>query len=408
MEINAQAEAALQSGNPGTLRILYHHRTLGDGAEGIHIRELVNAFRDLGHTVQVVALVGECDPTPNSDVRHSQQESRWSNLSSLLPGVIYEFAEIGYNIVGRRNIQNAIRRFKPDLIYDRYNSYSTAAVSVGRKFDIPVFVEVNAPLAYERRVYEGRRLHLSRLARRYESFICNSANHVFAVSTPLKEFLISEYTVPVQRITVLPNGADLNKFDHQVSGETIRKKFEITNKKIVGFVGILRPWHGLDMLLRVFRVIVSNMPDAHLMIVGDGPMESELKAQAKAIGLTDNVTFTGRIGHDEMSHHIAAMDIAVSPSTTFYASPMKILEYMAMGIATVAPDTPNIRDLITEDVDGKLFLNEDENALRVALQSLLENSADAKRLGENARHKVETRLCWSHVAQVVIDRATIR
>ena len=321
-----------------------------------------------------------------------------------MPGVLYEFAEIGYNLLGRRAIQRAIKEFQPDLIYDRYNSFSTAALLAGKKFDIPVFTEINAPLVYERSVYEGRSLRLSRLARRYDHFICNSTDHIFVVSTPLKEYLVTEYSVPKSLITVLPNGVDSCSFAPNVSGEEIRKKFGITNKRVVGFVGILRPWHGLELLFRVFCKLLSKVPAAHLLIIGDGPSQSSLKEQVRTLGLTDHVSFAGRISHNEMSQHIAAMDIAVSPDTTFYASPMKILEYMAMGIATVAPDTANIRDLLTDSEDCKLFAHDDEQAFEAAICFLLENRNEAKRLGENARRKVEQQLNWSQVAQVIVDQ----
>src|SRR5271168_3787940 len=107
------------------MRILYHHRTAGDGAEGIHIREMVSAFRSLGHEVRVVALVG--DPTGDA----SPKANRWSAISRLMPKGVYELAELGYNIVGRRATARAIREFKPHFVYDRYNSYTTCAVAAG-------------------------------------------------------------------------------------------------------------------------------------------------------------------------------------------------------------------------------------------------------------------------------------
>ena len=147
------------------MKILYHHRTLADGAEGIHIREMIKAFRAIGHEVRVVALVGE-----NSEGRggaHKKQR-RWSWFGRLIPNGAYELAELGYNLFGDRAVSQAIRAFRPDFIYDRYNSYCSAAVNAGTRARVPVFLEVNAPVAYERATFDGPALRLPRLAQRYE------------------------------------------------------------------------------------------------------------------------------------------------------------------------------------------------------------------------------------------------
>ncbi len=145
-------------------------------------------------------------------------------------------------------VREAIREFKPDLVYDRYNTFCTAAVDAARSAGIPVFVEINAPLAYERTAYERRTLRLNRLAKWYESRICNRANHLFAVSTPLKEFLVSEHGIPYSRITVIPNGANPQRFSPAKDGEQFKVDLGFSGKTVIGFVGILRPWHGVDLL----------------------------------------------------------------------------------------------------------------------------------------------------------------
>jgi len=353
--------------------------------------------------VQVHALIGETQNLHDSVASDSRQ-GRWSALTRFLPGAVYEFAEIGYNFVARRALHRAIHDFQPDLIYDRYNTYSTVAIRAAQRFNVPIFLEVNAPHAHERATYEHRRLRLARLASRYERFICNAADHVFAVSTPLKDFLVSEHAVPPSNITVLPNGVDPRKFDPNVSGLEVRKRLGIQGKSVIGFAGILRPWHGLDLLLGAFRSLVSHAENAHLLIVGDGPMEASLKEQVQSMGLMQHVSFTGRIPHDEMHKYMAAMDIAVSPRATFYASPMKILEYMAMGVATVAPDTANIRDLLRDGEDSKLFAQDDQQALQAAILTLLCDLTKAKELGIRARKKTEAQRSWLHVAYVILQK----
>jgi len=381
------------------VRILYHHRTLGDGAEGIHVREMVSAFRGLGHEVRVAALVGE------QSNGASNNRSRWSSVSRLLPRGVYELAEVGYNVIGRRAVSRAIRQFQPDFVYDRYNSYSTAAVGAARGHGVPVLLEVNSPVVFERRAYGTRPLLFPGLAKRCERWICSCADHVFAVSTPLKEFLVSDRGVPESNITVLPNAANPQAFDLALDGTPIRRQLDIGHRTVIGFVGILRPWHGLDILLTAFSKLVACPQDLHLLLVGDGPMEPVLKDKVHRLNLGGRVTFTGRVSHASVQDYVAAMDIAVSPRATFYASPMKILEYMAMGVATVAPRMPNICDILEDGKDSLLFDPEDAESLAHALQTLVTHPSKARQLGAAARKKVETRFNWTRNAQRVIDRA---
>lgn len=385
------------------MKIIYHHRTLADGAEGIHIREMIKAFRALGHEVKVVALVGERD----DENRVSKQASRWSRISTWLPHGGYEIAEIGYNFVGSRAVTKAMKAFRPDLVYDRYNSYSTAAVVAARRAGVPVLLEVNGPVALERAQYDGPGLRWPRMAQRYERFICNLATHVFAVSSPLRDFLVAERGVPADNITVLPNGADPAAFNPRLDGTSMRQRYNIGNRFVIGFVGILRPWHGIDVLLKAFAELSSQRRNLHLLLVGDGPIEGELKGQAVALGVADRVTFTGRVRHADIQQHIAAMNVAVSPRATFYASPMKILEYMAMGIPVVAPRMPNILDICADGEDALLFEPEKLSSLMQTLDRLIRDRESALTIGAAARRQIEKRLNWKWNASEVIRRAQI-
>ena len=386
------------------MRILYHHRTLGDGAEGIHIKEMVAAFRELGHDVRVVALAGE---SGNGKAVLSTKQRSWTWLTRLMPGHVYELAEIAYNFVGRRNILREVKRFKPDLIYDRYNSYCTAALEAGRKARVPVVLEVNAPIAYERNVYEKLKLKYPGLASRYEERICSGADHVFAVSTPLRDFLVEKRNVAERNVTVLPNGANPEKFDPNFNADPFRRELGVSDKFVIGFVGILRQWHGVELLLQVFANLNQRHSDLHLVLLGDGPMQDTLERLARNLGVADLVSFTGRKDHESVKNYVATMDVAVSPRATFYASPMKILEYMAMGVPTVAPNMPNIRDIVEHGEDGLLFDAENPHALEQALERLLTNRTLAHTLGTKARQKIVSQLNWERNAREVVHRANL-
>jgi len=383
------------------MKVLYHHRTMADGAEGIHIREIVRALRALGHEVLVVALAG--DPTAPA----AAGASRLAALRRLIPAAGYELAEIGYNPVGYRRIMTAIRWFGPDFIYDRYSSYSTAAASAARKARVPLFLEVNSPLAYERSVDDHLRLRFPALARSFERRIFEAADRIVAVSTPLKRHLVETMGIDARKILVLPNGADPDVFTPDASGEDIRRRYGIGDGFVVGFVGILRPWHGVDLLLEAFSQFRLDSAAAHLLIVGDGPIQSQLEERARMLGVKDAVIFTGRVTHQEVRAHIAAMDVTVSPHATFYASPMKILEYMSMGKAVVAPAMENIRDIVDDGETGLLFESGSAAALTARLTQLKGDPMRRHELGLHARARVMEKFTWKSNARRVVDEAAI-
>jgi glycosyltransferase involved in cell wall biosynthesis len=376
------------------VRILYHHRTLGDGAEGIHIAQMVKAFRELGHDVRVVSLIGEATNMA------SPGQKRWSHVAKLMPRPVYELSELAYNVHGALALERAARTFDPDVIYDRYVNQSCAALLVARRRGIPVLLEVNSPYSYQKQTFDEK-LIFRGLSRWNERMVCRSVDRVIVVSTPLKEFLAG-IGVPADQIVVMPNGADPMVFHPGISGHDVRTSLGLEGQVIVGFTGILRPWHGLDLLLDSFERVAAGRSDVHLMILGDGPVRSDLEASIAARGLARKVTITGRVPHGRVREYVAAMDIAVSPHSTFYASPMKVLEYMAMAKAIVAPDTANHRDILTAGRTALLFEKERVESLASALQTLVDDAWLRQALGAAARRVIETERTWAHNAREVI------
>ncbi len=378
------------------MRILYHHRTLGDGAEGIHIAEMVNAFRQLGHEVLVIG------PGVQNLNGAEKKSARYTWIKKILRGPLYEIAELTYNFFGYRNICKAIRGFHPDFIYDRYITFNYSAIAAGKKYNLPVFLEVNAPLAYEREHEPDERLYLKKLAYAIERKVCSDASKTIVVSTPLKEYLVS-VGVPEEKIMVLPNGVNTEKFFPRPTSESLMKKYQITDDEIViGFVGILRSWHGIDMLLEAFNLVIKEHGKCKLLLVGDGPIRHDIEHMALDLGIGEKVIITGRVSHDQIGEYVSLFDIAVSPKATFYASPMKILEYMAQGKAVVAPNMLNIKDIIAHKRNGLLFKANDMNDLVEKLGVFVNDRQLQKKLGENATETVHAKRNWVSNANYVI------
>lgn len=376
------------------MKILYHHRTLGDGAEGIHINEMVYAFTRLGHEV---LLTG-----PAVNKKNKRKNRLFQTVKKVVKGPAYELTELGYNLFGYINLSRLVSRFKPDFIYDRYMLFNLSVISVGKKYNIPVFTEVNAPLAFERSNEPDESQHFKTLAFELEKKICNSSFKTIAVSTSLKKYLVS-MGVDEDKIFVLPNGVNLDKFKPVQKNRRLLNELKIHDDSfVIGFTGILRPWHGLDLLLNAFKKVHDRFSETVLLIAGDGPVKDEVISMAENLGISDSVFITGRVPHKKISEYISLFDVAVSPKTTFYASPMKIPEYMAMKKAVVAPDTENIRDILDNNKTGVCFKNGSSDSMADAIIMLMQNRELKKEIGNNAYQETLSRLNWLNNAEQII------
>jgi glycosyltransferase involved in cell wall biosynthesis len=220
---------------------------------------------------------------------------------------------------------------------------------------------------------------------------------VVAVSTPLVREIARFAGV---RAVLIPNGADPDRFDPaRIDGRRVRERLGVGGALTVGWAGIMREWHGLELLLDA----VGGLPGAQLLVLGDGPARAAFEQHAAAIGVADRIVITGRIPHDEMPEHLAAMDVAVvAADRTGIASPMKLLEYMAMGKAVVAPRIENIRDIVTDGHDGLLFAADSTDELTEVLRRLAQDAQLRGRLGREARRTVQRCRNWRSNAERVL------
>ncbi len=383
------------------MKILYHHRTLGDGAEGIHIREMVTAFREMGHNVKVIGPVGETGDNVSKKARIFEK------LKEIMPNVFFELLEIFYNIYAIIALYKCVKSFSPDFIYDRYITFNVSSAIVGKYFDVPVIMEVNAPLALERSEQPDEELFLKKTAFYLEKWICTNATKTITVSTPLAEYY-KELGVPDAKLIVMPNGANKKEFCPHPKSNKILTKIKVNENDVtIGFSGILRPWHGIDILIEVVARLIRRNMSVFLLIVGDGPIRQEIEKLIIDAGIENNCKITGRVAHAEIPEYVNLFDIAVSPKATFYASPMKLIEYMALGKASVVPNSKNLLDIVDVGINAISFEENDVDSLEDAIATLCRDAPFRKQLGENARMKVEGRLNWEWNAREVCKLATL-
>lgn len=375
------------------MRILYHHRTRAEDAQGIHIAEMVRAFRALGHDVEQAGLVQAKD---GEGPAAATAESRWRRR---LPGGkrVYELMSLAYNVVGYRDLAARIRRQRPDLLYERYSLNTFCGVWASRRFGVPLLLEVNAPLYHEQR--ELGALAFERVARFSEAWICSHSTRTIVVTAAMKQILVDE-GVPADHISVMHNGIDPERFHCGVPAEEVRRRYGLAGATVIGFVGWLRKWHGLEMLVEIAREARFAERGVRLLLVGDGPALADIRRDVEAHSLQETVILTGAIPHAEVPAHIAAFDIAVQPSATPYACPMKIVEYLGMRKCIVAPDQGNIRELLQDGVTGVLFAAGDKASLRAALERAICSAEQRQQIAQRGFDSIFQRgLLWRSNAE---------
>ncbi|MEW6745600.1 MAG: glycosyltransferase family 4 protein [Planctomycetota bacterium] len=363
------------------MRILYHHRTKSRDGQYVHIAEMQAALRRRGHEVREVA------PAALEPVVLGGESASLARLARYFPSSLREILEWGYNLVSLGALDRVLESWRPDLIYERYAMGNVAGVLMARWYRIPLFLEVNAPLALERAKFGG--LTFPGLVRRLEAFTLRQADRVLAVTAALAAILVAEGAEPA-RVTVVPNGVDLRRFRGVGPAEGVKRALGLEGRTVLGFVGFCREWHRLDRIVRLLARGYPELQSTHLLVVGDGPARAGLAELARSLGVADRVTFTGVVARDELARYIAAIDVALQPDVVEYASPLKLFEYLALGKAVVAPDRANIREVVTDGETALLFDPSREEALAGAIARLVNDPPLRARLGARGRSLIET------------------
>lgn len=376
------------------MKILYHHRTASKDGQDVHIEELIAALRRLGHEVVVVA------PALSDGAAFGHDGGVVARIKRMVPGALYELLEVFYAWHAYRKLRAAWRVHQPDFLYERYNLFLPAGLWLKRRTGLPFILEVNAPLAHERAAHGG--LKLRRLADWSERLVWRGADMTLPVTDALAGFL-RRAGVPDSRIRVVPNGINRDRFPADMDGRALKAELGLSGKVVLGFTGFIRDWHGLPRVVDAMAAM-ANRDDVHLLVVGDGPGRADLVAHAERTGMAGKVTCSGLVDRDRIAAYVATFDIALQPRVVDYASPLKLFEYMALGRAIVAPDQPNIREVLAHEETALLFKADDDDDFIAQVVRLCGDAPLRHRLGTAASRAIDERgFTWDANARLVVD-----
>jgi glycosyltransferase involved in cell wall biosynthesis len=386
---------------------LYHHRTAGRGAEGLHIASIVRALQARGEDVVVVSPPG-VDPLETAGSAPLDKgataargvQRLWKLISCHAPQILFEFAEIGYNLYALARLLPALRRKPKAVLYERYAFFLFGGLLAARFLGRRVLLEVNEIAGIQR----ARKQTLTGFAKWIERQVFSRADAVFVVSSFLQREVIARGARP-EAVHVLPNAIDPSRFDAPDSGGPVKAKYHLDGCVVAGFVGWFDEWDRLDLLPEAVRELAESTPELRVLLVGDGPVAGLLRECVKACGVEGRVILTGAVPRAEVPAHIAAMDICVLPDSNPYGSPMALFEMMAMGKAVIAPSLPPIRDVVRDGETALVIRRGNREDLCSALSRLARDSRLREALGGNARRDTLENRTWDRNAQRVIQAA---
>lgn len=280
-----------------------------------------------------------------------------------------------------------------DVVYERHSLWSLAGLQFARRHGLPFLLEVNAPLAAQQEEY--RSLANAAPARGLEQMLLRNADRVLVPSRTLGDYVAAQ-GCRRRALRVVPCGVpreflSRSRVDDRKDGEFV-----------VGFLGSLKPWHGLDILMLAFRELLQRWDGYRLVVVGDGPMRARLEQFRDSMPITRAaVEIVGAVPYHEVPGHLARMDVGIAPYPPlpmFYFSPLKIFEYAAAGLPIVASGCGQIAEVLTHRSNALLHPPGSVRKIVKHVELLRTQPNLGSRLGRRARQVVAKRYTWDRLA----------
>jgi len=301
----------------------------------------------------------------------------------------------------KKRLKEVVEEIEPDIIHAHSPALNgVAAIRVGRQFNIPVVYEIRA-FWEDAAVDHGTSKELGwryKLTRALETYVIKNAQAVTTICEGLKKDIIAR-GIAEDKVTVIPNAVDIDKFSISDSKDPeLVAKYNLVDHLVLGFVGSFYAYEGLALLLEAVPIIIKQLNNIKVLLVGGGPEEQRLRQQVIDLDIEQYVVFTGRVDHSVVQNYYDLIDILIYPRLsmrlTELVTPLKPLEAMAQKKLFIASDVGGHKELITDGVNGVLFSAGSAQELVDAVSSLANNQKNWEGYKQAGREFVEKERNW--------------
>lgn len=297
----------------------------------------------------------------------------------------------------------SFRSQRPDIIHAFLHEGAWIGHILSRLWNVPLVFDYQGSLTGEMIdhgfLHRGSNLH--RILERVEAHINNLPDAIVTSSAHAARLLKEKFACRCPLILTVPDGVDTDRF-HRFPQESLRDvRAELglpSQKHIVAYLGKLADYQGTGLLLEAASQSCMHRDDLHFLVMGY-PNVREYQQKAERLGIADKVTFTGRIPYEEAARYLSLADVAVAPKLSETESNGKLLNYMAVGLPTVAFDTPAAHEYLGEW--GQYASRHDASSLSTAIEALLAREHDREYLSVQLRERSAQCYSWEQLGELI-------
>lgn len=365
-----------------------------------HISGFSNAILNLGHELFFISSGKIYGVDEKKASFHIVKPVSYFNRIAV------ELSQVAYNLKFILRSYKIIKNDEPDFLYQRSSAFNCSGALLSFLLRKPLILEFNSSALWKTDKWVRQRFRITRLLIERLNLIWS--HRIMVVSEILRRQLKSK-GVDLNKIVVNPNAADPDIFNPSTAKKDFSMTYGISNKIIVGFAGMFGQWHGVETLVRCVKHTVPKNKHIHFLLIGDGILRDKLEKIVETDGTSEFIRFTGIVPKKEMPTYLNACDILVSPhrnmadGQSFFGSPIKIFEYMAMGKPIVASEVGQLKEILEHEKNAILVPPDDPEKLATAIVRLASDSELREVLGRKARNDLIQNYTWTNNAKRVMD-----